>query len=303
MTDPLPPERLYRRCEEGAFAFSTTAELPELDEMVWQQRAVDAIGLAIAIRRPGYNMCVLGPTGTGKRHLVREMLERRSREEPTPDDWCYVNNFAAPQNPRALRLPAGRARALKEAMAALIGELKGALPAAFESEDYRARRQVIEAQFKRIHERAFQAVQKEAEAEGVGLIRTPMGLALAPTGRSTLILAGRLGEGPAILLEHPRPTARRMMAAAARLAELTGGRQVLVSAKGYQGQESRSELESIGIAARDQELPRFELKGLSGKTSDQLAGIVLSSTSPLCTAPRIAELVAEFGCAVLIVSP
>ena len=44
--------------------------------------------------------------------------------QPTPDDWCYVNNFTDPQKPNALRLPAGRAAAFRDAMYDMVAELK-----------------------------------------------------------------------------------------------------------------------------------------------------------------------------------
>jgi lon-related putative ATP-dependent protease len=69
---------------------------------------------------------------------------------------------------------------LRDAMKRLVAELRVALPAAFEREDHRSRREVIDQQFKHRHEEAFGALERKAEKHGVGLLRTPMGLALAP---------------------------------------------------------------------------------------------------------------------------
>jgi lon-related putative ATP-dependent protease len=77
-------------------------------------------------------------------------------------------------------LPTGRASALREAMQHLVAELGLALPAAFEREDYRTRREVIDQQFKRRQEEAFSALQRKAEQKSIGLLRTPMGLGLGP---------------------------------------------------------------------------------------------------------------------------
>lgn len=176
----LPAERLYRRCDFGDFSFETTADLEEIDAIIGQERAVEATRFGIAMQRPGYNLFVLGPPGTGKHSLIHRLLERQAKTEQGGDDLCYVNNFAEPHKPRALRLPAGRAVGLRDAMNRMVDDLRVALPAAFESEDYRTRRQVIEEQFKETHEKAFGAVEEHARARGIALIRTPMGLALAP---------------------------------------------------------------------------------------------------------------------------
>ncbi len=194
---PLPATALYTRCDPAQFTFQRIEDLPELDGPIGQDRAIEAIKFAIAMDRRGYNLFVLGPSGTGKHTFVREFLRREATRQPTPLDWCYVNNFADPQEPRRLSLPPGRAVTLRDDMNHLITELRAALPAAFERDDYRSRREVLDQQLKQRHEEAFGALQRKAEKQDVGLMRTPMGLALAPTHGGEIIppeVFKRLGE-------------------------------------------------------------------------------------------------------------
>jgi lon-related putative ATP-dependent protease len=184
---PLPSTALHRRCDPAALAFATTDELPELAGLVGQERAVDAIQLGIAMRRPGFNVFAFGPSGAGKHTLIQQLLERQAAAESTPPDWCYVNNFAEARRPRCLMLPTGRAVPLRDAMKRLVADLRVALPAAFEREAYRARREVIDQEFKHRHEEAFGALERKAEQKGIGLLRTPMGLALAPVRNGEVI--------------------------------------------------------------------------------------------------------------------
>ncbi len=65
-------------------------------------------------------------------------------------------------------------------MKRLVDELRAALPAAFERDEYRARREAIDQQFKQKSEEAFGALQQRAGERNIALLRTPMGLALAP---------------------------------------------------------------------------------------------------------------------------
>ena len=176
----LSPDLLYRRCDPAELPFELTSELDGASGLIGQDRAIEAVEFAMALRRKGYNVYALGPSGTGKHTLVDGLLRRRAAGEPTPPDWCYVNNFADPQKPRRLQLPAGRAAGLREAMKRLVRELRAALPAAFERDDYRARHDVIDQQFKERSEQAFGELQRRAEQQGIALLRTPMGLALAP---------------------------------------------------------------------------------------------------------------------------
>ena len=178
---PLPADALYRRCDPAKFSFATTDELESLEDILGQARAVEAVTFGIGMRRQGYNLFLLGPAGVGKQSLARQFLDRQAKTEPVPADWCYVNNFEDPGKPRVLRLPAGRAAQLRADMEGLVEELRVAIPAAFDSDDYRTRKQVIEQQFKERHEQSFTEIQAQARKKNVALIRTPGGIALGPT--------------------------------------------------------------------------------------------------------------------------
>ncbi len=187
----LPPDLLYRRCDPAELPFDLCSELEEAPGLIGQERAVEALNFAVRMRAKGYNVYALGATGTGRHSMVEELLRHRAESEPTPPDWCYVNNFDDPQQPRKLQLPAGRGAGLAAAMKRLVDELRAALPAAFERDENRARREAIEQQFKQRSEAAFGALQQQAESKNITLLRTPMGLALAPT-RDGKVLAPEL---------------------------------------------------------------------------------------------------------------
>ena len=194
--DPLPATALFRHCDPGQFDFKTTAEIEPLTDMLGQDRAVDAVHFGIGMRQQGYNLFVLGPPGIGKYTLTRQFLDRRAAEEPAPPDCCYVHNFDDSHKPRALRIPAGRACRLRSDIENLIVELRSALPAAFESEDYRTRKQGIEQEFKEQHERAFSEIQGRAREKSIALIRTPAGIALGPLRDGDVLSAEEFGRLP-----------------------------------------------------------------------------------------------------------
>jgi len=177
---PLDSRSLSRRCDPASFSFGTTADLPDLPGIIGQERAEEAVRFAIGIRRYGYNLYALGAAGMGKHGFVRAFLERRAAEEEAPADWAYVHNFADPRRPRALRLAAGRGPQLAEDMRALVDELRAAIPAVFESEDYRTRKKLVEAQFNEQNERAFGAIEERARQRGVAILKTPAGVGFAP---------------------------------------------------------------------------------------------------------------------------
>ncbi|MCC7275501.1 MAG: AAA family ATPase [Alphaproteobacteria bacterium] len=176
----LAPEQLYARVDPAAIPFDTSADAAPLAGLIGQARAVEAIGFALGMRQDGYNLFALGPPGTGKHGVIDQLLNEQAAADSVPPDWCYVHNFAQPNQPRALRLPPGRARPLAESMRRLVAELRVALPAAFEREDYRQRREVLDDQFRHRHEQVFSDLAERAMRENVALVRTPNGFALAP---------------------------------------------------------------------------------------------------------------------------
>lgn len=177
---PLPTEKLFARCDIKRLAFKTTDDLQNLDDVIGQERALEAIHFAAAIDQEGYNLFVLGPPGTGKHSTVKSILEAKAAGEPPPPDWVYLNNFETPHQPKALSLPKGKGRALQTGMGHLVEELRAAVPAAFESEDYRNRRQAIQDAARERQESAFQAIREKAEERMIALVRTPLGFAFAP---------------------------------------------------------------------------------------------------------------------------
>lgn len=128
---PLDPDRLYRACDTGHFTFTTTAELDDLSEGIGQMRAIDAAHFGIGMRHAGYNLYVMGLPGSGKRYLVRQLLDQRVGKEAKPADWCYVHNFSQPHKPHAIHLPTGMGVRFHEAEIQLVavGEVERAAAA------------------------------------------------------------------------------------------------------------------------------------------------------------------------------
>lgn len=180
IVNALQAEQLYQACDPSLFSFRTTAELEAATEIIGQERAVDAIGFAIDIQRPGFNLFVLGESGSGRHSVVRRLLEAKAVEEEVPSDWCYVNNFSEPNKPRLLRVPHGRGGQLKRDMQQFGTELAKAIQSAFESDEYRLRIEAINNDFKEKEEKALQELGSEASGDGVVLLRTPHGFVFAP---------------------------------------------------------------------------------------------------------------------------
>lgn len=214
---PLTPQQLYTPCPTELIPYQTTAEVTEALEVVGQERALAALEFGTGIRHDGYNLFVLGSPGAGRHGVVRGFLQQRAAGQATPPDWCYVHNFEQPHRPRALRFAPGRGRHFCEAMTQLVEELRSALPAAFESDEYQARRRVVEQEFKDRHEQAVDEIREQARAKDVALITTPGGFAFAP-------LSGGEVMSPAAFHKLPEETRKRIEADIEQLEQELGER-------------------------------------------------------------------------------
>jgi lon-related putative ATP-dependent protease len=172
----VPTARLRTTCDTLDDRAATTAAVAH----VGQQRAVESARFGIGVEREGFNLFVLGPPGSHRHALVTELAEARAARKSVPDDWCYANNFSNPERPRALRLPAGRGAAFTEDMHALIDEIRIAIPAVFEEEDYRNQLKALEGELQAEVEQQWEDIRRKAAKDDIAVLQTPSGYVLAP---------------------------------------------------------------------------------------------------------------------------
>jgi len=177
----LTTAELYRRSDPAVLAFETTHDLPDIAQVPGQERALAAIEFGVGIEHAGYNLFAMGPEDLGCHAIVSRHLQQRAAGRETPADWCYVFDFETPRRPRALALPPGRAAKLRRDMARLVEDLQAGIPAAFESDEYRARSREIETEFTERQEQAIATMGERAKAQGTVLLRTPAGFGFAPS--------------------------------------------------------------------------------------------------------------------------
>jgi lon-related putative ATP-dependent protease len=176
----LPPEALFTACDPAALDFATTDELADLDPALIHPRAVEALHLGLDMPQTGYNLFVLGETGSGRHAIVTRLLEEESRHGAPPADWCYVPDFADAARARLLKLPCGRGAQLYRDMEEFVGELATAIGAAFASDEYRERIESLQEEEKRREEAALRQIGDDAQQIRIALLRTPQGFVFLP---------------------------------------------------------------------------------------------------------------------------
>lgn len=168
----LDPDALYTPCDPDRLGFETTEELQDIEGLLGQDRAEDALHFGLGIRQHGYNLFVLGPSGMGKHTMVGQYLHQCAGQEPVASDWVYVANFAHPEKPRSIELAAGQGNAFAQDMRQLVEDLRSAIPNAFETEQYHTRLQELHENFQERSRRVFIELAEEAEKHGITVIRS-----------------------------------------------------------------------------------------------------------------------------------
>lgn len=180
----VPIEKLRANIDPESLPFENTAnlELPE-DSVLGQDRAKDAIRFGIGIKADGYHIYIAGPSKAGLTYMAKVYLEEQAKKEPTPPDWCYVNNFKEPDKPKSIRISAGKGKELKKDMEELIEALESKLPQVFESDDYRAREENLKRRFEKRKATIIESLSKLAQDEGFILQVSQMGMLVVPAGK------------------------------------------------------------------------------------------------------------------------
>ena len=183
----VPHDKLTWRCDLSYLPFTCTAEMTPLEDFIGQDRAIRAIEFGLGVNKPGFNIFVTGLTGTGKTSIIKAFLKKATSAQagangdaPTPEDWCYVYNFADADRPQALKIRRGWAKVLKADMEQLVQNLLRAAKKMFESDDYAEQRKEMVEQLQKEQQGMMEALMREASANGFALRMTPSGIVLLP---------------------------------------------------------------------------------------------------------------------------
>ena len=176
----LKPADLRSTCDPKTFTFKNTAEVKPLDNVIGQERAVQAIEFGLNMKSPGYNMFVTGIEGTGKSTIIRDIINAHAKKLASPADWCMVNNFKDEFRPKPISVPTGKATRFCKKMNGLIEDLKKELPKAFEHESYQLKQSEIQKKYSDQQKDIFKNLEASAAEKNVQINRTKTGYQTIP---------------------------------------------------------------------------------------------------------------------------
>ncbi len=158
----------------------TSAELDPVEGIIGQDRAIKALKFGVEMKGKGFNVYVAGLPLTGKRPATRRFLEGVAKDKPTPPDWAYVNNFENSYEPKALKLPTGKARVFQKDLKNFVEQARRAVPAALQSDEFVARTNAITKKSVEERNKILNSLNEEAKRYGYVVRITQVGIGIVP---------------------------------------------------------------------------------------------------------------------------
>lgn len=181
MVKELTYKHLRKITDPESLNLESTEHLSPLDGIIGQPRAVSSLRFGLGIQEVGFNVFVSGPRGMGKMTAVKSFLEELAKSKPTPSDWCYVNDFNDGDQPKALRLPAGRGKEFQQDVRKFVEFIHREIRKLFESDDYTTKRDEIIGAMQTQRDGLMREFSNSAAGEGFSLQATQLGVILLPT--------------------------------------------------------------------------------------------------------------------------
>ena len=167
-------------CDPSIFKFKTTEELNNIETGIGQERGIKALEFGLNVDINGYNLYLEGPAGVGKTMYTKHYLDKISKKQKTPCDWCYIYNFENPNEPIALPLHAGQGKEFKEQMDAFIKDIKNDLKNTFNNEDFEKEKALISQTYEEKREALMVKLNKKSEKYGFQVKSAQNGIYMMP---------------------------------------------------------------------------------------------------------------------------
>ena len=161
VTTLLAPHQLTAQLSESLFTSSENNESIK-QPFVGHERAKEALEFGLAMNAIGFNVFAMGEHGTGRQTLIKRMLTESAKEQSTPVEWCYTNNFDDHHTPHKLYVSPGDGKQLIARINTFIDDLISLFPELFDNPSYQRQKAAIDREFNKKYDEAISKVEETA---------------------------------------------------------------------------------------------------------------------------------------------
>lgn len=173
-------EQLRKTVDSSVFEFETTEEVPELTNVIGQERGMAVMRFGLQVKKQGYNLYVAGIPGTGKTTFTNALMDEIAADDVELFDYCYVNNFMNSYKPKMLQLPVGIGKSLQADMDKLVENAMTDIPNAFNEENYQKERAAIMREYKQKNNEVAGRLSELAKTYGFAIRQSSSGFISVP---------------------------------------------------------------------------------------------------------------------------
>ena len=136
---------------------------------VGHDRAKEALDFGLSMTAVGFNVFAMGEHGIGRQTLIKQLLTELAKKQPTPVEWCYINNFDENHAPYKLYVNPGDGKQLLSRINKFIDELMDLFPDIFDNPGYQRQKSAIDRDFNKKYDEAIAKVEEIALKNNVSL--------------------------------------------------------------------------------------------------------------------------------------
>ena len=170
------------------FAGKTSADFESGQFMIGAEDARKALE-ELDRAKPRSLFFIAAPRTLRHAHSIRTLLAGKIPVLPASDAAVLAVDFADDDQLRVLRLARSDAQRLSRGVADAIEMLSITLPSAFDSDSARVARLALDEELRSGHDTSIDTLKRKALAQNIGLLRTPLGYAVAPMHEGRVVAA------------------------------------------------------------------------------------------------------------------
>lgn len=179
--------------------FKTTKDIVPRQDIIGQDRAVQAIEFGLKMKKKGYNIYVAGVSGLGRTSYTHELIKKHSKTKENLKDWLYVNNFKNTNEPTTLCFDAGQGKIFKKDIDDITEKLKSEIPKIFNSKEYEYHSRILMSELEENIQKIIEELNTFSKPRGFKFEVTERGLMSIPMKEDgTLMQEDELGKLTAI---------------------------------------------------------------------------------------------------------
>lgn len=179
-TNELSYKQLKLTYDPNVFKFETTEDLEPIRAGIGQDRGIKALEFGLNVDINGYNLYLEGPSGVGKTMYTKNYLDQISKRKKVPQDWCYIYNFANPNEPVALSLPAGQGKEFRDAMDKFIRNIQRDIKNTFNNDDFEKEKVLLKQEFEEKKNILMNKLNEHSEKYGFRVKSSENGIYMMP---------------------------------------------------------------------------------------------------------------------------